>query len=277
MQRKTVYNIHMTALQKAIDAIQSGQKSAALGLLKQAITENPADPTAWVWLARVVDDPAKKRECLQRALRLDPQHKFAQKTLDELDGRVSTPPTPPVPAAPPAAVQPSAGRSLQPQTPVMKIDDALLKTPPAPQDTPPAEAQPAGAVLIGAQAYQPEPNPVFKEPELPTTNNAVFNAAARPPAARPDSTASAFSLSSTELENFMNAELVEVEQTPPAPRAAPAPLVEKRPAAASQAAKRPAAARRHARRPSLARQALIALFVILALAAILALVIWLVK
>ncbi len=261
MKWKTVYNIHMTALQKAIDAIQSGQKSAALGLLKQAIIENPADPTAWVWLARAVDDPTKKRECLQRALRIDPEHKFAQKTLDELDGRASTPAAP-APAAPLPSVQPAVGRSLRPQAPVMKIDDALLKAPPAPEGMPPAEAQPDGAALIGAEAYQAESNAVFKEPELPTASNAVFNVAAQPPAARPASTAPAFTLSSTDLENFMNAELVEAKQKPVAP-------VEKRPSAAPQAAKRPAAARKHARRPSQTRQILIAMFVFLVLAAIL--------
>ena len=260
----------MSTLQKAIDALQSGQQAAALGLLKQALTENPQDPTAWVWLARALDDPARKRECLQRALRLDPTHAFARKTLSELEGPApQAQPAQPAPRPAPAAPA-ETGRVLRPQTPITRINDALLNAPPAPPaPTPPQPVQaPAAGGLLDAAAYLPEEKPqVFSEPSLPAGDNAVFSAAAAPTPAAVSAAPAAFTLSSNELENYMNAELVE---EPPAPAAPP------RPTPAAAAAKRPAARqRRAARRPSRGQQVVILLLALLVLALIAVVLVWL--
>lgn len=95
----------MSSLQTAIDALQSGQKSSAVAILKQLLIENPRDPAGWVWLARALDDPARKRDCLERALRLDPQNSFARRTLDELE-HAAAPVEPVNPAPEPPAPQP---------------------------------------------------------------------------------------------------------------------------------------------------------------------------
>jgi hypothetical protein len=71
-------------LQNAIDALQAGQKGQAITALRQAIQAEPRNPTAWVWLARALDDPQKQEDCLQRALQLDPNHSFALSTQAEL-------------------------------------------------------------------------------------------------------------------------------------------------------------------------------------------------
>ncbi|MBP7227691.1 MAG: hypothetical protein KA988_01155, partial [Longilinea sp.] len=71
-------------LQNAIDALQAGQKAQAIQALRQVIQQEPRNPTAWVWLARALDDPQKQEDCLQRALQIDPNHSFALSTQAEL-------------------------------------------------------------------------------------------------------------------------------------------------------------------------------------------------
>ncbi len=53
-------------------AIQSGDRGAARKHLFRAIGADPWNEQAWLWLSTVVDDPDKQRECLERALRIDP-------------------------------------------------------------------------------------------------------------------------------------------------------------------------------------------------------------
>lgn len=72
-------------VQSAIEAAKCGDKSRAQGYLKQVLTANPNDVDGWLVLAAVLDDPEKKRQCLNRALTIDPVNEFARQEMLELD------------------------------------------------------------------------------------------------------------------------------------------------------------------------------------------------
>ena len=77
------------SVQSAIEAAKQGDNGKALVFLKQALNTNPNDTDAWLVLAAVVDDPRRKRHCLNRVLKLDPANQVAREELTEMD-RVET-------------------------------------------------------------------------------------------------------------------------------------------------------------------------------------------
>jgi len=81
-------------VQSAIDAANQGDKSKAMSFLKEVLAANPKDADAWLVLAAIVDDPERKRQCLNRVLSLDPTNKLAREELLEMDRAAmgSTPP-----------------------------------------------------------------------------------------------------------------------------------------------------------------------------------------
>ena len=72
-------------VQSAIEAAKQGDNDKALAFLKQVLNANPKDIDAWLVLAAVLDDPQRKRQCLNRVLKLDPVNKIAREELMEMD------------------------------------------------------------------------------------------------------------------------------------------------------------------------------------------------
>jgi len=72
-------------VESAIEAANQGEKNKALDFIKQALTANPNDVEAWLVLAAIVDEPERKRQCLNRALALDPVNQLARAELFEMD------------------------------------------------------------------------------------------------------------------------------------------------------------------------------------------------
>lgn len=64
-----------------IELAKQGKNAQAYRLIRDSLTKNPREPLAWIWLAEVVDDPAKKAECYQRVLRIDPDNQIARNGL----------------------------------------------------------------------------------------------------------------------------------------------------------------------------------------------------
>jgi len=58
-------------------------------LLVQSLRLNPDNDAAWLWLARTVSDLSKQRECVNRALSVNPQNAQAQSLLEQLNERES--------------------------------------------------------------------------------------------------------------------------------------------------------------------------------------------
>ncbi len=72
-------------VQSAIDAANRGENSKALELCKQALTTNPNDVDAWLVIAAVVEQPERKRQCLNRVLSIDPRNQIARDELLDMD------------------------------------------------------------------------------------------------------------------------------------------------------------------------------------------------
>jgi hypothetical protein len=71
-------------LQEAIQTARRGDRGAAFHLVRQAILDDPSYAPAWFWMSRLVDDTGRQRECLERALALDPDYKQARDELENL-------------------------------------------------------------------------------------------------------------------------------------------------------------------------------------------------
>lgn len=72
-------------VESAIEAINQGDKNKAQDFIKQVLTANPNDVDAWLVLTAVIDEPERKRQCLDRVLALDPVNQLARAELFELD------------------------------------------------------------------------------------------------------------------------------------------------------------------------------------------------
>ena len=72
-------------LDTAIAAIKSGDKATGLRLLHDLLKNDPANETAWIWLATCVDDVGKKIYCLKKALTINPSNQVVIKALSRLE------------------------------------------------------------------------------------------------------------------------------------------------------------------------------------------------
>jgi predicted RNA-binding Zn-ribbon protein involved in translation (DUF1610 family) len=68
-------------LKQAILALQAGRTPEARKILIALVQQNPRDVTAWVWLGKAMDDPARRRDCFTRALRLNPGNEEARRGM----------------------------------------------------------------------------------------------------------------------------------------------------------------------------------------------------
>jgi hypothetical protein len=73
-----------TPLQRAIDAIRSGDRIAGRRLLAQVLHADPQNVQAWLWMSEVADTGEQRRECLLRALAIDPGNQAARAGLARL-------------------------------------------------------------------------------------------------------------------------------------------------------------------------------------------------
>ena len=84
-------------LQQAYLYLKAGDRDRARALLLDVIYQNPSEAEAWVGLSFCVYTIQERKKCLERALRVDPEHRYARAALARLQA-VDLPPAPPVPA-----------------------------------------------------------------------------------------------------------------------------------------------------------------------------------
>jgi hypothetical protein len=70
--------------EQAVLTVQRGDRASGYRLLRQVLLDDPSYAPAWFWMSRLVDDTGRKRECLERALALDPSLKPARDALASL-------------------------------------------------------------------------------------------------------------------------------------------------------------------------------------------------
>jgi hypothetical protein len=75
-------------LDSAIQLIQSGQKQAAVPVLREIIQENPAQEDVWFLLSTCMDQVEHKKFCLQNVLKINPANQQARDVLAALDAPV---------------------------------------------------------------------------------------------------------------------------------------------------------------------------------------------
>ncbi|HMO59120.1 MAG TPA: hypothetical protein PKC19_17335 [Roseiflexaceae bacterium] len=66
----------------AVAAVHNNDRQRAMQLFSTILRHDPRNEVAWVWLARVVDDPERRRYCLERALALNPANSEVQRLLN---------------------------------------------------------------------------------------------------------------------------------------------------------------------------------------------------
>jgi hypothetical protein len=94
-----VTNPHDTLLQ-AYDFLQSGDRATAKRLLAAALRADSQNVQAWLWMSEAVDTEEQKRDCLLRALAIEPHNQAAQAELTRLERQaLRGRPDRPVPAA----------------------------------------------------------------------------------------------------------------------------------------------------------------------------------
>lgn len=91
--------------QAAEHAARRRDRINAYRLMREALLEDPTFVPAWIGLSKLIDNPQQQRECLERALALDPQNKQAREALEQLRvktllAEISKVVTPPIPSPP---------------------------------------------------------------------------------------------------------------------------------------------------------------------------------
>jgi len=77
-----------TRYRQAVQAIKDGDEIAGRKLLIQSLREDTSNEMAWVWMARISDNPVKKREYANRALQLNERNPHALNILADLENEL---------------------------------------------------------------------------------------------------------------------------------------------------------------------------------------------
>ncbi len=74
-----------TLFEQGVVAIKRGDRDEARRLLQQSAKLDPDNATTWLWVSRVQTDPKRQRQCIQRALVIDPENRAAKQILARLN------------------------------------------------------------------------------------------------------------------------------------------------------------------------------------------------
>lgn len=125
-------------LQKAIATIKAGNKSAGKQLLTDILKTDADNEQAWLWMTKVVDSNSERVNCLQQALRINPNNETAQYVLASLQGQDNSASIPPVESTDPAPIKPIKKTSPPNQSirkPLKRLSTRKYIRPDAPGNT----------------------------------------------------------------------------------------------------------------------------------------------
>ena len=80
------------SLQTAYDLIQAGQSKQVVPWLARYIKEDSQSEFAWLLLAHTMDDPARKRDSLERVYQINPENQYATQLRAAMDQAMVSPP-----------------------------------------------------------------------------------------------------------------------------------------------------------------------------------------
>ena len=72
-------------LHNAVSTLHKGDVAAAQALLATILKADPRNELAWYWMAVTQEDPARKHQCLERVLDINPRNEKARHLLGSLD------------------------------------------------------------------------------------------------------------------------------------------------------------------------------------------------
>jgi|HigsolmetaAR201D_1030396.scaffolds.fasta_scaffold04070_6 hypothetical protein len=79
------YSTDENMFEQAVQSAQHGDMINGYRLMRQVLLAAPDYAPAWFWMSRLVQDPRRKRECLERALALDPSLRQVRDVLESLN------------------------------------------------------------------------------------------------------------------------------------------------------------------------------------------------
>jgi hypothetical protein len=81
-------------LKAGIIAYQLEDLPLARSCLSKAVSADPSNASAWLWLGRCLADPEQKRYCYQQAVKLEGDNLTARQALEDLNRQPAVPPPP---------------------------------------------------------------------------------------------------------------------------------------------------------------------------------------
>jgi hypothetical protein len=72
-------------LKPAIDAFYRGEKGRSRSMLGAILRQDPRNWQAWLWMATLMEDPARQKECVQRALAINPGNTTAREMMSAIE------------------------------------------------------------------------------------------------------------------------------------------------------------------------------------------------
>jgi hypothetical protein len=103
-------------LERAVQAIKSGNTARGNQLLNEVLLENPRNVLAILWLTKCTDDPRQQAILYQHALNIEPDNPHALKGVKLFSQYLSPAASTPEPSPPPPIEEPSAPQ-FQPEPP----------------------------------------------------------------------------------------------------------------------------------------------------------------
>ncbi len=73
-------------LNQGISAVRAGNKREGARILAQVVRAEPQSDEAWFYLAAATDQPGEAKACLDRVLRINPNHTRARQALEVING-----------------------------------------------------------------------------------------------------------------------------------------------------------------------------------------------
>ena len=131
---------------RAREAIARGDREAARQLLAQALREQPNSEMAWMMMSTVVEQPDRKRDCLERVLRINPSNDAARERLAELEAPEAQAEIEPTPLPEPPEGAPLSARTVR---------SSAEAEPAAPPEPEPAAAPAASEMPAETKAAAP--------------------------------------------------------------------------------------------------------------------------
>ena len=102
-----------SSLEAGIAAAQAGDHEKARRLFMEAIKREDENLKAWLWMARVVDNPEDRQVCYENVLMLDPDNVEAREALAQLEADVAPEPEAPLQPEPEPVTEPETASPSQ--------------------------------------------------------------------------------------------------------------------------------------------------------------------